>query len=34
MDKRIASADDAIANLRDGMTLLMGGFGFAGFRKI
>ena len=30
MDKRIASADDAIANLRDGMTVLMGGFGLCG----
>jgi len=30
MDKRIASADLAIANLRDGMTLLMGGFGLCG----
>jgi 3-oxoacid CoA-transferase subunit A len=30
MDKRIASADEAIANLRDGMTVLMGGFGLCG----
>ena len=30
MDKRIASADMAIANLRDGMTVLMGGFGLCG----
>jgi 3-oxoacid CoA-transferase subunit A len=30
MDKRIASADDAIANLRDGMIVLMGGFGLCG----
>jgi 3-oxoacid CoA-transferase subunit A len=30
MDKRIASADDAVANLRDGMTILMGGFGLCG----
>ncbi len=30
MDKRIASADDAIANLCDGMTVLMGGFGLCG----
>jgi 3-oxoacid CoA-transferase subunit A len=30
MDKRIASADDAIANLRGGMTILMGGFGLCG----
>ena len=30
MDKRIASADTAIANLRDGMTILMGGFGLCG----
>jgi len=30
MDKRIASPDDAIANLRDGMTILMGGFGLCG----
>lgn len=30
MDKRIASPDDAIANLRDGMTVLMGGFGLCG----
>ena len=27
MDKRIASADAAISNLKDGMTILMGGFG-------
>jgi 3-oxoacid CoA-transferase subunit A len=30
MDKRVASADEAIANLRDGMTVLMGGFGLCG----
>ncbi len=30
MDKRIVSADDAIANLHDGMTLLLGGFGLCG----
>jgi 3-oxoacid CoA-transferase subunit A len=30
MDKRISSADEAIANLRDGMTILMGGFGLCG----
>src|SRR5215467_9026372 len=30
MDKRIPSADAAIANLRDGMTVLMGGFGLCG----
>jgi 3-oxoacid CoA-transferase subunit A len=30
MDKRIASADAALANLRDGMTILMGGFGLCG----
>ncbi len=30
MDKRIASADATIGNLRDGMTVLMGGFGLCG----
>jgi 3-oxoacid CoA-transferase subunit A len=30
MDKRIASADAAIAGLKDGMTVLMGGFGLCG----
>ena len=30
MDKRIASADAAIDHLRDGMTVLMGGFGLCG----
>src|SRR6201982_1840898 len=30
MDKRIASADMGIEKLRDGMTLLMGGFGLCG----
>lgn len=30
MDKRISSADDAIANLHDGATILMGGFGLCG----
>ena len=30
MDKRIASADSALADLRDGMTVLMGGFGLCG----
>jgi 3-oxoacid CoA-transferase subunit A len=30
MNKRIASAAAAIANLRDGMTILMGGFGLCG----
>src|SRR3984893_12971509 len=30
MNKRIASTDAAIANLRDGMTILMGGFGLCG----
>jgi 3-oxoacid CoA-transferase subunit A len=30
MDKRIASPDAAISNLKDGMTILMGGFGLCG----
>jgi 3-oxoacid CoA-transferase subunit A len=30
MDKRIASADAAIANITDGATILMGGFGLCG----
>ena len=30
MDKRIGSADAAIADLRDGATILMGGFGLCG----
>jgi 3-oxoacid CoA-transferase subunit A len=30
MDKRIASADAAVANLSDGATILMGGFGLCG----
>ena len=30
MDKRISSPDAAIANLKDGMTVLMGGFGLCG----
>jgi 3-oxoacid CoA-transferase subunit A len=30
MDKRIASADAGIEKLRDGMTILMGGFGLCG----
>jgi 3-oxoacid CoA-transferase subunit A len=30
MDKRIASPDQALTNLRDGMTILMGGFGLCG----
>jgi 3-oxoacid CoA-transferase subunit A len=30
MDKRISSADVGIENLRDGMTILMGGFGLCG----
>ena len=30
MDKRISSADAAIANLTDGSTILMGGFGLCG----
>jgi 3-oxoacid CoA-transferase subunit A len=30
MDKRIASPDDALATLRDGVTILMGGFGLCG----
>lgn len=30
MDKRVENADAAIANLRDGMTVLMGGFGLCG----
>ena len=30
MDKRIASPEAAIAHLRDGMTILMGGFGLCG----
>jgi 3-oxoacid CoA-transferase subunit A len=30
MDKRVASADIAIANLQDGATILMGGFGLCG----
>ena len=30
MDKRISSPDAALANLRDGMTILVGGFGLCG----
>jgi 3-oxoacid CoA-transferase subunit A len=30
MDKRIPTPDSALANLRDGMTILMGGFGLCG----
>src|SRR5262249_35892236 len=30
MDKRVANADAAIAKLRDGATILMGGFGLCG----
>jgi 3-oxoacid CoA-transferase subunit A len=30
MDKRIGSADEGIASLRDGATILMGGFGLCG----
>ena len=30
MDKRVANADAAIATLRDGVTILMGGFGLCG----
>src|SRR5580704_9150343 len=30
MDKRVANADAAIAQLRDGATILMGGFGLCG----
>jgi 3-oxoacid CoA-transferase A subunit len=30
MDKRVANADAAIANLRDGATIMMGGFGLCG----
>jgi 3-oxoacid CoA-transferase subunit A len=30
MDKRVANADAAIASLRDGATILMGGFGLCG----
>jgi 3-oxoacid CoA-transferase subunit A len=30
MDKRIQSPDDALANLQDGATILMGGFGLCG----
>src|ERR1700741_4510361 len=30
MDKRISSADEAVANLQDWMTILMGGFGLCG----
>src|SRR5580693_5897188 len=30
MDKRIASPEAGLANLRDGMTILMGGFGLCG----
>jgi 3-oxoacid CoA-transferase subunit A len=30
MDKRVANADDAIAGLQDGATILLGGFGLCG----
>jgi 3-oxoacid CoA-transferase subunit A len=30
MDKRIATADEAVRNIRDGATILMGGFGLCG----
>ena len=34
MDKRIASADEGIVNLRDGMTIMMGGFGLCGIPEM
>jgi 3-oxoacid CoA-transferase subunit A len=34
MDKRIASADEGIANLRDGMAIMMGGFGLCGIPEM
>ena len=30
MDKRVANADAAIENLRDGATIMVGGFGLCG----
>src|SRR3972149_5687932 len=30
MDKRVASADEAISDIRDGATLAVGGFGLSG----
>jgi 3-oxoacid CoA-transferase subunit A len=30
MDKRVANADEAIAHIRDGTTILLGGFGLCG----
>src|SRR5499426_549664 len=30
MDKRVVSADQAVSNLKDGMTILIGGFGLCG----
>ena len=30
MDKRVANADAAIEKVRDGVTILMGGFGLCG----
>jgi acyl CoA:acetate/3-ketoacid CoA transferase alpha subunit len=34
MDKRVANADAAVAKIQDGATILLGGFGFWGIRKI
>ena len=34
MDKRIRSADEALAGLKDGMTILMGGFGLCGIPEL
>ena len=34
MDKRISSPDEGLTNLRDGMTILMGGFGLCGIPEI
>jgi 3-oxoacid CoA-transferase subunit A len=30
MDKRVASADDAVADIKDGATIMLGGFGLCG----
>ena len=34
MDKRITSADEGIVDLRDGMTIMMGGFGLCGIPEM
>lgn len=34
IDKRVKNAEEAVKDIQNGMTIMLGGFGLCGFRRI